>query len=170
MNKRAFILAFVLVYPQIGAPALWRPHHAFSIAHLSPQSSNQKIICSDSPLLLAIKKGDKTEVRRLLLAGADVGAWSCPEGRRALSESIVRGQTQIVRQLLEAGANPNLPDPTGVTPIMFAAFYCSEDSLVDLLKEKAKVDEVDKAGVSALMLASQDCPDGRITAILLANG
>ena len=81
-----------------------------------------------------------------------------PKGRSKLFEAPLKMTTV----LLEAGANPNLQDEAGVTPLMVAN---SKDVVVALLKAGADPNLADKEGKTALMGA-----DMELTKTLLAAG
>jgi len=75
-----------------------------------------------TPLMRAAEKGDLDSVERLLAGGPDVNArdWM---GKTALLHSCenVHMDPQLIAILLAAGANPNLADRGGKTPLMSAA-------------------------------------------------
>jgi len=79
------------------------------------------------------------------------------DGRTALILASVMHHTDIVKMLLEAGANPNLTDGYGKTALMWAAYWGrSRTSIVKMLLEAgAKPNLTDKDGKTALMLASE---------------
>ncbi|MDP5015848.1 MAG: ankyrin repeat domain-containing protein, partial [Dolichospermum sp.] len=75
----------------------------------------------DTSLLKAVKSGDIIEVSRLLVDGANVDI-SDGNGTTALMFAANLGYTEIVRSLLNAGANINLTRKTyGLTALMLAA-------------------------------------------------
>ncbi|MFJ8013568.1 ankyrin repeat domain-containing protein [Streptomyces sp. NPDC096339] len=53
----------------------------------------------------AAEAGDAAMVERLLAGGAEADAW-VPGGRRALDLAVCAGWAEVVRQLVEAGADP----------------------------------------------------------------
>ncbi|KAJ8604371.1 hypothetical protein CTAYLR_002572 [Chrysophaeum taylorii] len=76
------------------------------------------------PLQLAAAEGDDEAVRGLLAAGARVGAIStsrCRPCHAALHVAARYGQVSVVRILvIEAGADVNLRDSHGFTPLLYA--------------------------------------------------
>ena len=80
------------------------------------------------PLMQAVIKNDLAEVKRLIAAGADVNAQSpviaSPnDGQTPLLVACFSGLTDIVRELLKAGANPRIVDYLlKATPAHKAAF------------------------------------------------
>ncbi|TVU06247.1 hypothetical protein EJB05_49449 [Eragrostis curvula] len=88
-----------------------------------------------TPLHLAASKDQDGAVKILLEHGADAGAdvnFTCPWGPVILMEAIDDGLTDIVKFLLEAGADPNMANEDGKIPIMWAAGHGNRE-LVELL-------------------------------------
>jgi len=90
----------------------------------------------DTPLMNAIAYDHISCITPLLAAGADINA--CDNmGRTALSIAISRHlDFPLVRLLLEKGANPNIPDKNGITPITKARLLGYEEIAV-MMKDKA---------------------------------
>jgi len=76
-----------------------------------------------TPLLRAVQRGHFDIVDLLLREGANV-RFRDPWGRTclhlALFDSDVRDQEPLLRSLLSAGADPNVPDQNGDTPLLFS--------------------------------------------------
>jgi ankyrin repeat protein len=70
-------------------------------------------------LVLAAERGDASEVRRLIAAGADVN-WQDEKQDSAFLVAGARGRVEGVRLLLAHKANPNIADRDGVTPLAHA--------------------------------------------------
>ena len=95
----------------------------------SPDSNGNR------PLMLAIKTGSFQIVRLLIAHGADVSI-----GTELIGE-IVHDNKDMVKLLLENGANPNVQDKHGNTPLILAASGSAE--LARKLKEfKQRIDEM----------------------------
>jgi hypothetical protein len=101
-------------------------------------------------------------------------------GNTALMEATGTGATDVAMRLLEAGADPNIPDPDGRTPLIVAAHFGWLDNvrwaregfpeLRDALIAKgADVNARDMAGVTALVEAAHH-GDAETVATLLARG
>ncbi|ERN41067.1 ankyrin repeat-containing protein [Rubidibacter lacunae KORDI 51-2] len=86
----------------------------------------------DPPLLLAVLQGHVGVVETLLAASADANASN--ERETSLGSAIARGQTELVRILLAAGANPNTHMPKGMTGFMRACDG-NDAAVVQLLLE-----------------------------------
>lgn len=88
-----------------------------------------------TPLHLAVFFGRDAVARRLILAGADVQAFSTNAvGNQPLHAAIAGEQAlELVHALLEAGADVNAVAAGGVTPLHLAAAY-GHDELVAVLR------------------------------------
>lgn len=71
--------------------------------------------------------------------------------------------------LLQKGANPNARDKNGVTPLMLATTLRFVDGAETLLSRKARVDDVNNSGETALIRAVQ-LRDLAMVRLLLKNG
>jgi ankyrin repeat protein len=104
-------------------------------------------------LYLAAKNMEVEEVRDLLELGV------CPEGYRdareyganALISACIQGHEQVVRDLLEARANPDVTDHFGRTPIMHAALHAHPEIVRMLLEAGSDLDVQDIFLNTALM-------------------
>lgn len=86
----------------------------------------------------------------------------------ALIQAARDGHTQIVRSLLNAGANPNIQDGTGWTALMQAANRRHSEIVKLLLAAGASVDVRNHNNETALLRASSASPE--IVTLLLAAG
>ncbi|SEH15814.1 Ankyrin repeat-containing protein [Sphingopyxis sp. YR583] len=76
-------------------------------------------------------------------------------GETALIIVAKRRDTSWLRWLLAKDADPSVSDRQGVTPLMHAALINFTDGADELLKEKAPVDQTNRRGETALILAVQ---------------
>jgi ankyrin repeat protein len=67
-------------------------------------------------VLLAARQGAANGVRALAEAGADLNATD-PDGTSALNLAIINAHYEVAALLVEKGANPNLADTAGMTPL-----------------------------------------------------
>ncbi|MEL7121792.1 MAG: alpha/beta fold hydrolase [Bacteroidota bacterium] len=102
--------------------------------------------------------GDLQKARKALAEGADVNALDTRKsrtGRRALNWAAQRGQVEIIKLLLENGADINASNKTGFTPIHHAVEACRLESF-KLLKEKgADLSITTKNGVKPITTAKR---------------
>lgn len=109
---------------------------------------------NDTLLLMAVKSGDIKQVRALLAAGAKPDV-SDRQGTTALMYAANLGYTEIVRSLVEAGANINLPRKRyGLTALMLAASANHFDIVRLLISKGADVNAKNEDGSTALMAAA----------------
>eukprot|EP01045_Picozoa_sp_COSAG04_P023104 COSAG04_NODE_2698_length_3716_cov_4.770904_1_plen_931_part_10 len=127
-------------------------------------------------MLDAVRVGDCGAMERLIDGGLDVDAMSEATSRNgtkmlstALCVAVGFNQKAVVRLLLDRGANPNLANSTGVTPLMNAAHVGSLPILRMLVKANAEVDTVDRetgftAYHSACVNNQPDCAEALVRA------
>src|SRR5688572_17689055 len=70
-----------------------------------------------TPLMDAVEGNHMEVVRMLLALGAEVNARSADLGQTALRIAAGQGTLEMVRVLVEAGANPLIPGPLNLTPL-----------------------------------------------------
>ncbi|MFC0206371.1 ankyrin repeat domain-containing protein [Novosphingobium soli] len=106
-------------------------------------------------LLFEAAKLGRTDLIALLVAnGADVNAYEA-RGFTPLILAAYNGQAETVEALLRAGADPCKPDlGQGNTAQMGVAFKGDDRIAARLLQERCDVDARNKAGQTALMMAS----------------
>ena len=122
-------------------------------------------------LMWAVRKGDKNPVRQtasieqkyeigdlLIASKAEVNAknrW----GGTALQWATDAKNLRMVKALIAAGADVNIGDEAGLTPLMVAANYEGPDFLEMvklMINAGAKVDVQDETGMTALMKAAMN--------------
>ena len=109
------------------------------------------------PLIMAAMRGDFEMTRILLDYGATVNIEVYPgSGITALAFAARERHTAVVKELLERGANPNIQDTTGRTPLHLAA-HQGNTTLVHLLVNhpRTNVNLRNNEGRTALHLAAQ---------------
>ena len=120
--------------------------------------------------LQAVDKSDLTTVKELYNKNSTIiDARDISDGHTALHTAIKRRDGGWLRYLLSLGANPNLSDRKGVTPLMLASQLGFVEGVEMLAQKGAKVDQSNDAGETPLILAvhKRDLPMVRI---LLAAG
>jgi ankyrin repeat protein len=112
-------------------------------------------------LVEAAMFGKLEQVQEIIASGVDVNSISAC-GRTALSLAIQGGYIPVIKALLDAGADPNLPDETNdglpnTSPLMEATstfFAPNRFTMVRLLMQRgADVNQQDAKGKTALMYA-----------------
>ena len=74
------------------------------------------------------------------------------DGSTALFKAAENGRMAIVRLLVEAGANVNLPGRSDVSPVAAGAFMGSEPIVRYLIEKGADLNGLDKTGKAAARL------------------
>ncbi len=90
-------------------------------------------------------------------------------GETALHIVVERRDQTWLAFLLQKGANPNVRDKEGMTPLMLATQLRFVEGLKILLKENADVDQTNNQGETALIRAVQ-LRDSEMVRLLLAKG
>lgn len=107
------------------------------------------------------------ELRALLSAGLSIDAKEF--GRTLLHQATSQGDKEMVVQLLERGANPNLKDHNGWTPLHIATDQGRWDVAEELLSKNGAVSAKSDKGLTPLHLAIAKGHD-EITKRLIAKG
>lgn len=116
---------------------------------------------SQTPLIQAAAKGDFEIVQMLLRAGAAVDAAEA-EGTTALHQAVMAGHADVVRLLLDHGADPEIQTDGQGRRVLHTAILSSSRPEVSslivpmLLEEGADADGVDTAGRTPLHYLASD--------------
>jgi ankyrin repeat protein len=107
-----------------------------------------------TPLLGAFKFGDTDVARTLLELGTPL-EFADGNGITMLGRSALNNEVAMAKTLIDRGANVNIVDKLGMTPLLWAASMDFGDpSMIELLlKSGAKADARNKDGLTALDLA-----------------
>jgi len=105
-------------------------------------------------LIRAAEKNDILGVKMWLMAGANINAQEKLYGNTALVVASKYGYTEIVKLLLEAGADVNVKNKDGETALMKASYNGYTEIVKMLIDAGADVNIKDRYGTTALMLAS----------------
>jgi len=97
----------------------------------------------------AAAHNDLPRLDSLLKAGASANATGNDEPPH--QRAATRGHTEIVARLLDAGADVNAVDRSGITPLMRAAQNGRVEMVELLLARGAKVNHTNVAGYTAIM-------------------
>ncbi len=112
-----------------------------------------------TPLMRAARGGHLATVLALIAAGADVNA-ADPAGWTALARAVHnpesdRGDADVVRALIDAGADVEAPIGYGIRPLMLAAGYGETAVVQALLDAGADVLARNHGGLTALMMVKE---------------
>ncbi len=99
---------------------------------------------------VAIARGDVQDVKLHLAADPALANTGTDPKRPPLAHAVLRNNTDIALLLLEAGANPNVPDASRRTPLHVAVERDNPQIAAALLKAKADPNPGDKAGWTPL--------------------
>jgi uncharacterized protein len=120
--------------------------------------------------LSAVKDGDANKAVELASqAGSRVASYRGYDGLTALHIVTRKRELNWVGFLLGKGADPNIGDPKGETPLMIAASIGFEEAAAAMLGRGAKVDQVNRQGETALTRAVQS-RQPRVVQLLLRAG
>ncbi|MCY4638069.1 MAG: ankyrin repeat domain-containing protein [Acidobacteria bacterium] len=147
-----------------------------------------------TPLMIAARQGNVAAVRSLLAHGADMNATEGAQGQTALMWAVARRHPQVVRVLLEVGADPHARtrssrrhvllccqkslgktegtvwiEQGGFTPLLFAARHGAAAAAELLLAAGAPVDDTAAIGTTPLVVAAQHGFHD-VAAVLLERG
>ena len=109
----------------------------------------------DALLINAVLKGDAREVRKLLGRRANPNARQTDStATTALGLAAPSGNLEIVKLLVEAGANLEDGNALKQTPLLLATLNDRADVIATLVQSGAKVDSTQYSNMTALMLAT----------------
>jgi uncharacterized protein len=102
---------------------------------INKDTINAKNVAGYTPLILACYRGNVAVAEYLAPKVADINANS--SSGTALASTAVKGDVALSKLLLQNGANPNIADPNGVTPLIYAVQFEFKDLVALLLQYKA---------------------------------
>lgn len=107
--------------------------------------------------LTAVKDGKGNDVIAMLdrPGSSVVNARMLESGEGALHIVIKRGDMTYLRYLLQKGADPNLRDKQGTTPMLLAVRQGQPEMITVLSAARANANLGDQSGVTPLILATQ---------------
>ena len=115
-----------------------------------------------------VEAGQECQVEEFLKQDMDVNE-RAKYGWTALLIASAQRYPRIARLLLDAGANPDLQNDLGATPLMFVAQYGNADTCRLLLEHGANTDLQDTLGRTALIVATRE-GFADVVAMLLRDG
>jgi hypothetical protein len=120
-------------------------------------------------LMEAAYLGHVKTLNFLLDHGVDVNFQDEQYGASALHAAAQGGREEIIKILLERGAEVNLKSKEGNTPLMAAAFNHNEGVVKILLEAGVEVNTRNQADETALSLAREELQEGIIRLLLQAG-
>lgn len=130
-------------------------------------SSAQFHQSKNDQLYMAIQMQDSWEVLKNIVAGADVNY--VDSGRPILSWAAQNENAFVVQSLIKAGANPNVADDYGETPLMRAIESGHIKNVRVLLKAKADPNAKDMQGESSFFKAVKSRKPEIVKALIKAG-
>jgi hypothetical protein len=113
------------------------------------EEEEEPLLTQSAELFAAILAKDETKVQELLALGYDINDFDDEDGYPPLCYAVENFEVDLVKRLLEMGADPNLKDFEGKTPLKHAK------SLLKSFKPKKE----DKFLTAMMDLARQSNPD-----------
>jgi len=113
----------------------------------APPQAPEGVSTRHSPLVLASMTGDLDNVRLLLKRGAEPSA-------EALSEAVTFGYPDVLKSLIDAGADATITEGSGINLVHWATITNRPEVIPVLLAAKADINATDEFGYTPLMYAA----------------
>ena len=113
----------------------------------APLQTPEGVHTRHSPLVFASMTGDLENVRLLLKRGAEPSA-------EALSEAVTFGYPEVLKSLIDAGADATITEGSGINLVHWAAITNRPEAIPVLLAAKADINATDEFGFTPLMYAA----------------
>jgi ankyrin repeat protein len=114
-------------------------------------ASNTMLFAAGPPdLLVAIRNGDHSQVRKLIEAAGDVNTVD-HDGTTALMHSVIESDVKMMKLLIDKGANVNMKNSLDSTALMYAATNLAKTRV--LLDAGAEVKVKGKRGATPMSVA-----------------
>ena len=114
-------------------------------------------------------QGNVEAIRQHIEAGSDLDEKDPMSGASPLIIATVFGQTEVLKALIEAGADMNIGNNEGSTPLIVAAVFDRIEAARTLIEAGADVNIGNNEGSTALQTAALLCRT-EIVKLLLKNG
>ncbi len=151
----------LILQKHMNAPtnALWDAVISVSLddvktAITSGEDINQRDSNGWTPLMQAVNNDSEDIVKYLCGNGANLNVQSLYNEDTAVSLAAQYGKPSCIKILIESGADINLPDYTGWTPLMYASYNGFDDIVKLLCENHADVSMKTSSGNTAFGLAT----------------
>jgi len=141
-----------------------RPDARKAIAGKKPEPDRLEL---DSELLSAVANGYLLSVKRLIEQGAKDSM--NPYKMNAVKVAATNAQLEVLKFLVRAGFEPDVPDYDGRTALMAVCRFHDPEAVMLLLEHGADVNRVDRDGNTALT-AAVGWKDAETVKVLLEAG
>ncbi|WP_257288791.1 ankyrin repeat domain-containing protein [Endozoicomonas sp. SESOKO2] len=125
---------------------------------------------SFSPIAHAIEAGREEQAIELIANGVDPNVHHLGKGMAAIHIAAKNGNLELIRSLLDCGADIDLQDKKGMTPLHHAVSYGDVQVLKIFLDCKADMNLQNKYGCTALHLAAKAPENPELFDTLIDNG
>ena len=144
---------------------------AIGVAMLTVPSVSHAQFSDGYKFLEAVKKADGDEATKFLNKPGTtiVNARDVTSGQTGLHIAVARRDMLWTRFLLQHGANPNLGDKQGVTPLVVAARLGFVEGIDALIEGGARVNDANDTGETPLISAVHQKDIGIMRALLKAG-
>ena len=120
------------------------------------------------PIMRALRNGDRPAFKKLARQLPNPGDLRGPGGTTPLMQAVLYGDAESVRLLLSSGANPNVRNEAGATPLMWAVNDLEKTRL--LLDRGADVNARSEDSRTALLIAAGRFGSREVVKLLLDRG
>lgn len=120
------------------------------------------------PIMRALRNGDRIAFRKLARQLPDPGNMRGPGGTTPLMQAVLYGDAESVRLLLNRGADPNVRNEAGATPLMWAVNDLEKTRL--LLDHGADINARSEDSRTALLIAAGRFGAQEVVKLLLDRG
>ncbi len=124
-----------------------------TITESNPEAKNQVNEQGYTPLVIACYRNQIEVVEYLISMNVEINNKNTQI--TALQGVAYKGYAELAKILLENGADPDVADANGTTPLIYAVQFGHIEIVEELLKNKASIEITDLNGLSALDYAKQ---------------
>ncbi|XP_025915691.1 ankyrin repeat and SOCS box protein 3-like, partial [Apteryx rowi] len=142
---------------------------ATTSVHFAWQKKGGEDSSEEQQDIKATEKGHSCTVKLLLQHGANINGHHSWSGWNSLHQASFQGYTEIIKILLEQGANKECEDDFGITPLFVAAQYGKLESLRILVSYGANINCQAKDRATPLLIAVQE-GHAKCVELLLSEG